>query len=65
MVHLTLCSAMAHTATVLTRRELKCPEQRLVRQWEDLSAHMQVSSISMAQIQSFEVFLFDSLRSSC
>lgn len=65
MVHLTLCNAMAHTATVLTRRELKCPEQRLVRQWEDLSAHIQVSGINITGVQLFEVFLFNSLRSLC
>ena len=56
---------MAHTATALTRRELKCPEQRLVRQWEDLSAHLQVSGIRIARVQLVEVFLFNSLRSLC
>ena len=41
---------MAHTATALTTRELKCPEQRLVHQWEDLSAHMEVSGIYIARV---------------
>ena len=56
---------MAHTATASTRRELKYPEQRLARQWEDLSARIQVSVFNIARVQSFEVFRFDSLGSLC